>query len=522
MAQVPVYYWDNQQGLVPATKNCVVEKSKSKKFGVSQYYNSSGKTRSSENLRNRKGVAQSNLMNGSIVKFIDDKSKRKNNFEYVEVVGINQDSDSRIRWKSQRGDKGYLFYRSVLPIEDVFLKIQNENLPALAKTKLADVTETFWHQLRGKTFYELKCDDMKDGRDYSLFKVYKKNSPAPEMLVAVSGEETSVFEKFETLSKKLAYKYVPSYFDGEKQNVDYTNLEIASTKVSEVDVEAAPERVFVEAGDEKDQGGNGIDDVVCLSTEHMNVRNDQLERSFLAKSGEQVKIFQSFDGNLKKKKVIGGEEYTFIKVELFQREEKDERVGWMAKRFIKPVGKCPYVNKNIIEFNNVDTITGLDDPDCCNFPTVKKATDRFNSGMRRFGAGRSKGRLHAACDLYREYDEDIMTVAPGKIITSHRYFYLGTYQITVKHSGGFIARYGEISSYKAKGTNVGDKVKMGQRIGRIGKLVGIEVSPMLHFELYEGTKSGSLTDISNGSKYQRRSDLMDPTKYLLKWESTSF
>ena len=46
---------------------------------------------------------------------------------------------------------------------------------------------------------------------------------------------------------------------------------------------------------------------------------------------------------------------------------------------------------------------------------------------------------------------------------------------------------------------------------------------MLHFELYSGEKTGSLTDRSSkATKYQRRRDLMNPTPYLLKWEDGKF
>jgi len=168
-------------------------------------------------------------------------------------------------------------------------------------------------------------------------------------------------------------------------------------------------------------------------------------------------------------------------------------------------------------------ITGLDDPNCCEFPTVKKVTHRFNSGMRRFRSGRSGGkRLHAACDLYRYENEEILSVAPGKIIQGVEYFYLGTYSLVIEHSGGFVVRYGEITAKKAKGISLGKTVKMGQRIGYVGQ-VQANVRPMLHFELYDGSKTGPLTIRSESkNKFQRRKDLMNPTKYLLKWEASSF
>ena len=41
---------------------------------------------------------------------------------------------------------------------------------------------------------------------------------------------------------------------------------------------------------------------------------------------------------------------------------------------------------------------------------------------------------------------------------------------------------------------------------------------MLHFEMYQGTSSGSYTKRSS-RPYQRRDDLMNPTTYLDKWKT---
>ena len=92
--------------------------------------------------------------------------------------------------------------------------------------------------------------------------------------------------------------------------------------------------------------------------------------------------------------------------------------------------------------------------------------------------------------------------------------------------GDFIARYGEIQSDSP--VRRGDRVRPGQRIARVGHLVGIRVpSDMLHLELYRGNASGPLTvrDPSaakrrDGVSFQRRSDLMDPTPLLSQWKSS--
>jgi murein DD-endopeptidase MepM/ murein hydrolase activator NlpD len=107
------------------------------------------------------------------------------------------------------------------------------------------------------------------------------------------------------------------------------------------------------------------------------------------------------------------------------------------------------------------------------------------------------------------------------VIRNLYYFYQGTYALEVKHAGGFIVRYGEITGKKAKEISEGGKVKQGQIVGYMGKVNSKCCEPMLHFELYTGKKTGSLSQRGKGNKYHRRSDLVDPTKYLLRWEQES-
>ena len=140
--------------------------------------------------------------------------------------------------------------------------------------------------------------------------------------------------------------------------------------------------------------------------------------------------------------------------------------------------------------------------------------------MRAFEASRSGGRRHAACDLYRTTNEAAVSVAAGKVVRSQYYFYQGTYAIEVEHVGGKVARYGEITGKSASGTGINQYVKAGQTIGYIGKVNSGCCTPMLHFEIYSGTADGDLT--RSGNKFNRRSDLLDPSPYLRDWERAKF
>lgn len=160
-----------------------------------------------------------------------------------------------------------------------------------------------------------------------------------------------------------------------------------------------------------------------------------------------------------------------------------------------------------------------------------------SSSTGSFGASRSGGRLHAGCDLYWTDDDGnyyvdsyyrfndnraVYAVADGTI-TAYYPFYLGTNAVEVDH-GDFVIRYGEVDDRGLHGgLGVGSTVSAGQQLGTMGDLdIGSSWS-MLHFELFSGELSGSLTQSGNRSylhvpsgSYQRRGDLMDCTPFLLE------
>ena len=133
---------------------------------------------------------------------------------------------------------------------------------------------------------------------------------------------------------------------------------------------------------------------------------------------------------------------------------------------------------------------------------------------------RGKGRVHAAADLYGNQNENIFAVAPGQVIRGLYDFYFSTYALDVKHTGGFVVRYGEISGRRTILSSTGSKMKMGQAIAHMGQLIPKIRPPMLHFELYSGAKNGALNVPQNRRNgYGRRTDLLDPTRHLQRWES---
>ena len=155
------------------------------------------------------------------------------------------------------------------------------------------------------------------------------------------------------------------------------------------------------------------------------------------------------------------------------------------------------------------------------FP-APKYNGNYKQGMAQFGWRRPGGRVHAACDLYAPLKSDVVAVDAGIIVESG-YFYEATQAIAIRHLGIGIIRYGEILEIPKEFLKIGAEVKAGDVIGKVAQV--IKVSPMLHFELFDGSRSGILTDRVNKieyynegvlkiANYQRRADLMNPTKFL--------
>lgn len=270
--------------------------------------------------------------------------------------------------------------------------------------------------------------------------------------------------------------------------------------------------------------------VVCTESTDLLVRNESLSKViFEVKRHEPVKLFQGWGEN-RRSRVVKGKKYSYVKAQFPEHEGNAyDGIGWVSQDYIKLKSECAGFKEADSGKDDLTksepapnvSITGLNDPNCCNFPLIMRPTASYESGMRMFGARRSGGRrLHAACDLYRRINEPIEAVAPGSVIRNPYYFYQGTYALEVKHAGGFVVRYGEITGRRVKGVHAGAKVRAGQTIAYMGKVNSNCCEPMLHFELYSGRRSGSLT--VGGNKYQRRSDLMNPTKFLRSWEERKF
>ncbi len=263
--------------------------------------------------------------------------------------------------------------------------------------------------------------------------------------------------------------------------------------------------------------------VVCSDDGGVRVRgNDMKAVIFNANPLETLKPFQGWGEN-KKSVNVGGEKLSFVRVQFDSSENRSTNIGWIAEQFVKLRSQCPSaVAADKFQGSSVQ-VASLTAGNCCHFPITHQPFMSYTTGERQFGALRGGGRIHAASDLYGKFNEPILAVAPGKVVRGLYEFYNSTYALDVKHSAGFVVRYGEISGKRNSTSSTGANVKMGQSIAFMGQLVPRVRNPMLHFELYRGNQNGALNvGQSRKNGFGRRTDLINPTKFLQRWEQAAF
>jgi peptidoglycan hydrolase-like protein with peptidoglycan-binding domain len=178
----------------------------------------------------------------------------------------------------------------------------------------------------------------------------------------------------------------------------------------------------------------------------------------------------------------------------------------------------------VVDSDDVASNPNIPGQTCFPFNTLP-AVD-WMTGMRAFGANRSNGaRAHAGCDLYFPQGTWIHAVADGQVVRGPYWFYAETYAFEIDH-GDRLIRYCEVQP--GPPIRAGDRVAAGQRIARVGRLVGVSVpSDMLHVEVYDKTATGALTvrdahasaKRADGVAFGRRRDLVDPTELLTQWSA---
>ena len=163
-------------------------------------------------------------------------------------------------------------------------------------------------------------------------------------------------------------------------------------------------------------------------------------------------------------------------------------------------------------------------------PTQGKDRRGTYFGAKRYSKKQGGFRRHAACDLIAPQGTPIFAVDTGKVSRISRNFITGKRKngeewhvsaVTIIHDH-FTVRYAEVQNICVKRSD--KEIKKGQKIAEVGKM---KTSSMLHFEMYSGRHEGKLSvrdrkltkEFSEKTPFRRRSDLIDPTRYLDSWKS---
>ena len=89
-------------------------------------------------------------------------------------------------------------------------------------------------------------------------------------------------------------------------------------------------------------------------------------------------------------------------------------------------------------------------------------------------------RMHTGVDWSATLGTPVMAVSPGRVLEVGRKGMHGNI-VLVEHGAGWRTLYAHLSSFDA---NVGDCVKSGEVIGKVGK-TGLTSGPVLHFEILQ-------------------------------------
>jgi len=277
-----------------------------------------------------------------------------------------------------------------------------------------------------------------------------------------------------------------------------------------------------DASADAENPGSDFDPVVCSSASNIPVYDMALEKFlFYANPLEDVRVMQTFEGSEAVARNIDGQVHNLVRAQ-FPGRPDGQNAGWIQEGAIKQKSACALGAAKVRRPAPAEP-KPLAKPATggFTFPMAGRPKRSYREAPRRFRSGRAGGRLHAACDLYRPVGERVNLVTNGKVIRGPYLFYQGVYAIEVQHSNGWVVRYGEVLGRRAPGVSAGAKLAKGQTIGYVGWISSRRAQPMLHFELFSGRATGSLTQRWRHG-FQRRSDLMDPTPYLTKWETEKF
>jgi len=135
------------------------------------------------------------------------------------------------------------------------------------------------------------------------------------------------------------------------------------------------------------------------------------------------------------------------------------------------------------------------------------------TSQRHFFAPRQVGDerwYNGGVDLYADFGDTVVATEEGTIIRFEA-LYSGVYKLLVRCTSGLVVHYGAVDpdSLESLGLKVGDPVRAGQPIARVGRMDGGQ--PMLEFDTYPAGAKDIAACLGTGNL----ASFLDPTAYLL-------
>lgn len=223
----------------------------------------------------------------------------------------------------------------------------------------------------------------------------------------------------------------------------------------------------------------------------------QVVNKELAEVGNMISVLQERDDNIyrvifeaaplpseiRKGGTGGTEKYKDLLAEKLTRE--DLILGTLQK--IDQIKKQMY-----IQTKSYDDLVALSKKKSEMVSSIPAIQPISNKDLRRFASGfgyrthpiLKVSRMHSGCDFAAPTGTPVFSTGDGKVITAERSSGYGN-EIEVDHGYGYVTKYAHLSAF---GVRVGQKVKRGQEIGKVGN-TGLSVAPHLHYEvLHNGNK----------------------------------
>jgi murein DD-endopeptidase MepM/ murein hydrolase activator NlpD len=525
------YLWNNSTGFTSAA-HCQVQNNAQSNFYVSQVPNEG--LNSSVKLKGA-GFFSPALLDRSIVASRTAPGLAAK--ALVKVLGVPENARHKGFNIAKVAEEGNIDATNLQEIGNYIIEVLNVPTVLTTAKQPLNAHKTFWQTSvdENEHYVVLSCQEGALNITYLAFDVYNKSSISPSAQVGLRVDQVSIFTSINVYTPDEANQLLSptgeklDAADSDKNSkttstTGSTSQKGGSTVTSGATTGPSPATPAGTTGTTNNSGGTSavptitgkLEYIICTEEDSVDVLDPELKKTLF--EGDQFEVIipaQSWNDK---------QNASYIEVQ-FPSRKSAPISGWVSKSMVKLKSECLELSSSEDKpenDNNLD-MSGiiLNSKDCCKFPTIKRSTQSYAAGKLQFRARRRGGRrLHAGCDLYRRHGETAVSVASGVVIRGLYYFYQGVFALEIKHPN-FVARYGEILGRQAPGVSKGRVVKGGQEIGKVGTVSSRCCAPMLHFELYKGTTSGALTRYRR-PPYDRRSDLMNPTDNLRKWEKAQF